>query len=263
MNLPAPSAVTLLLLAAAAALTLDQASGLPRIWTSNDGRELTGEFLKADETTVTVTRENGKTVTIPISMLTEDDRKFVSSRAAELAAEAKAAAEKTAEDAEAATKPKGSITYTLSGGSEKWPEDRKKRIVDAMDQAIGFLNKHGDFKKAVIANNSPGTPTADANWGGWINWGGSINRRVAIHEIAHTLGIGTHENWGKNIKDGKWIGKYGVAQIQEFDGKDAVLHADRMHFWPYGLNQDHESSKENDLRHVKMVDAMRKDMGIR
>ncbi|MES2661471.1 MAG: hypothetical protein V4689_22825 [Verrucomicrobiota bacterium] len=132
-----------------------------------------------------------------------------------------------------------------------------------MNEAIEFLNKHGDFKKEVTANNSPGTPTADANISGWINWGGSINRRVAIHEIAHTLGIGTHENWGKNIEKGLWTGKHGVAQIQEFDGKDAVLHADRMHFWPYGLNQDNESSKENDLRHIKMVQAMRKDMGMK
>lgn len=259
MKLPAPSTVPLSLLGVVIALTLGKANGLPRVWTSTDGRELTGEFLKADDKAVTVTRSNGKTVTIPLSLLKEDDQKYVSAQIAEKEAAEKAAAE----EAEAARKPKGSITYTLSGGSEKWPEDRKKRIVDAMDQAIEFLNKHGDFKKAVIANNSPGTPTADANWGGWINWGGSINRRVAIHEIAHTLGIGTHENWGKNIKDGKWIGKNGVAQIKEFDGEDAVLHADRMHFWPYGLNQDHESSKENDLRHVKMVQAMRKDMGIR
>jgi hypothetical protein len=28
------------------------------------------------------------------------------------------------------------------------------------------------------------------------------------------------------------------------------------------LNFDNESSKENDLRHVQMVAAMRKDMGI-
>lgn len=259
MKLPAPSTVSLVLLVAATVLTLGRANGLPRIWTSTDGRELTGEFLKSDEKTVTVSRDNGKTVTIPLAMLQPDDQKFVSAQVAEREAAEKAAAE----EAEAAKNPKGSITYTLSGGSEKWPEDRKKRIVEAMDDAIGFLNKHGNFKKAVIANNSPGTPTADANIGGWINWGGSINRRVAIHEIAHTLGIGTHENWGKNIKEGKWIGKHGVAKIQEFDGKDAVLHADRMHFWPYGLNQDHESSVENDLRHVKMVEAMRKDMDIR
>lgn len=259
MKVSAPSTASLVLLVAAIVLTLGRADGLSRVWTSTDGRELTGEFLKGDEKTVTITRGNGKTVTIPLSLLKEDDQKYVSAQIAGKEAAEKAAAE----EAEAAKKPKGSITYTLSGGSEKWPEDRKKCIVDAMDEAIGFLNKHGNFKKAVIANNSPGTPTADANFGGWINWGGSISRRVAIHEIAHTLGIGTHENWGKNIKDGKWIGKNGVAQIQEFDGKDAVLHADRMHFWPYGLNQDNESSKENDIRHVKMVEAMRKDMEIR
>lgn len=41
------------------------------------------------------------------------------------------------------------------------------------------------------------------------------------------------------------------------------LRADRMHFWPYGLNFDNESDKKSDLRHVKMVEAARKDMGIR
>lgn len=46
------------------------------------------------------------------------------------------------------------------------------------------------------------------------------------------------------------------------DGEDATLSADRMHFWPYGLNFDNESSKENDVRHVKRVAALRKDMGI-
>lgn len=238
-------------------LAPQNARGLPRVWTSSDGRELSGEFVKADAASVTVSRDNGKTANIPLAMLSADDRKFVTDRVAE-----KDAAEKTAaEEAEAKKKGKGSLTYKLSGGSEKWPEDRKNRIVAAMDDGIAFLNKHGNFRKELTANNSPGTPTADANIGGWINWGGSINRRVAIHEIAHTLGIGTHENWGKNIKDGLWTGKNALEQLREFDGKDAVLHADRQHFWPYGLNQDSESSKENDLRHIKMVQAIRKDMG--
>ena len=83
-----------------------------------------------------------------------------------------------------------------------------------------------------------------------------------MHEIGHTLGIGTHSNWQANIKDGKWTGKHALEQLREFDGLVSVLSADRMHFWPYGLNFDNESSKENDLRHVKMVAAMRKDMGI-
>ncbi len=239
------------------------AHALPRIWTATDGRELIGEYVKSDAATVTVMRDGGKPVVIPLEKLNTDDRKFVEDERARLQAEKEAAEKSAAEGAGAAAKPKGSITYKLSDGSEKWPEDRKKRIVDAMDQAIEFLNRNADFKKELTANNSPGTPTADANINGWINWGGSISRRVAIHEIAHTLGIGTGENWGKNIKDGLWTGKFALAQLREFDGEDAVLHADRQHFWPYGLNQDSESSKINDLRHIKMVEAMRKDMGMR
>lgn len=229
-------------------------SGQSRTWTSTDGRKLVGEFVKAEGDAVTVRRENGRITSIPLVMLGEEDRKFVDGKKAEAKT-----GEAEAEDKDA----KGRIRYKLSGGSEDWPEDRKKLIVDAMDAAVEFLNQHGDFKKEVTANNSPGTPTADANYDGWINWGGTINRRVALHEISHTLGIGTHWNWQKNIKEGKWTGKHGLEQLREFDGKDAVLYADRMHFWPYGLNFDNESSRQNDLRHVKMVAAMRKDMDIR
>lgn len=235
------------------------AQAAPHTWTSADGRELVGEFVKADATSVTVTRSNGKSVTIPLAVLSAADQKFAADQVA-----AKTAADQAAADeAEAKNKPKGSISYKLSGGSDKWPDDRKKRIIAAMDASIGFLNKNANFRKELTANNSPGTPTADANIQGWINWGGSISRRVALHEIAHTLGIGTHENWQKNIKDGLWTGKNALEQLREFDGKDAVLHADRQHFWPYGLNQDSESSHINDLRHIKMVQAMRKDMGVR
>ena len=231
-------------------LVLETAHALPRVWTSADGRALIAEFVKADATSVTVIRDTGKSVAIPLTMLTPGDRKFVAETLA-------------AKHTEPPKKPKGSITYKLSDGSEKWPEDRKKLITDAMDAGVDFYNQNGHFKKELTANNSPGTPTADSNFGGWINWGGSISRRVALHEIAHTLGIGTHEKWQENIKDGLWTGKYALAQLREFDGKDAVLHADSQHFWPYGLNQETESSPESDLRHIKMVEAIRKDMGER
>lgn len=254
----------------------------PRVWTSTDGRTLRGEWLATTEQGVKVRREDGQVFEIPLDKLAEADRDWAVKQGVSKPAEAAPAAS-PASPAPSATLPKatsdadkkaaaeaqrrapflkGPLTYQLSKGSEKWPEDRRRAIVEAMDAAVAFLNEHGKFKKALTANNSPGTPTADANWGGWINWGGSISRRVALHEIGHTLGVGTHARWQENIKDGKWTGKNALRQLREFDGPDAVLHADKMHFWPYGLNFDNESSPQSDLRFVKMVEAMRKDMGI-
>ncbi|WP_052573467.1 hypothetical protein [Haloferula sp. BvORR071] len=243
--------ISMLLLAGLLAAAESPDASKPRTWTSNDGRAITGTYLRGNSQGVVVKREDGKEVTLPVRFLSVADQEFVEQL---LATESKSKAPEE--------KPKGSMTYKLSAGSEKWPEDRRKRITEAMDAAVEFYNKTGNFKKALTANNSPGTPTADANWDGWINFGGSINRRTALHEIGHTLGIGTHSNWQANIKDGLWTGKHALEQLREFDGKEAVLHADKMHFWPYGLNFDNESSKENDVRHVLMVAAMRKDMGI-
>lgn len=225
-----------------------------REWRSKDGRSLTGVLVSVNEAGITVRRANGSSVEIAKDKLHDDDWDFSQKFASATAKE------ETKKDREALLK--GPLTYGLSKGSEDWPEERKKRIVDAMESALLFLNEHGNFKKHVTANNSPGTPTADANYDGWINWGGSIGRRVALHEISHTLGIGTHPKWRELSKDGRWTGKYAIAQLKEFDGPDAVLYSDRQHFWPYGLNFDNESNPEADLRFIKMVEAFRKDMGI-
>lgn len=224
-----------------------------RTWISNDGRPIEGEYLRANTDSVVIRRADGKELSVRLKFLSAADREFVQQKLA--------AANPNPEPAKE-EKVRTDLKYVLPDGHEKWPEDRKKRITDAMDAAVALYNTHGVFKKQLWANNSPGTPTADANYEGWINFGGSINTRVALHEISHTLGIGTHPNWQANIKDGKWTGKHALAQLREFDGEEATLSADRMHFWPYGLNFDNESSKENDIRHVKMVAAMRKDMGI-
>lgn len=248
----------------AAALAAGIAAGEPRTWTSADGKQLQGEFVKADKSGVTVRTVGDRQVLIPLNRLSDEDWLYAGRMAEEQAAAEKAAEQKAAEEKAASEKKRrGPLKYSLSDGSDQWPEDRRQRIVAAMDEAVSFLNRHGDFKKQVTANNSPGTPTADANFDGWINWGGSISRRVALHEIAHTLGIGTHPEWQANIKDGKWTGRHAMKQLREFDGPDAVLYADRMHFWPYGLNFDQESSPENDLRFVKMLIAIRKDLGLR
>jgi hypothetical protein len=154
------------------------------------------------------------------------------------------------------------VTYKLSDGSDKWDASAKDRIVKAMDAAVAVYNKYGEFDRVLTANWNPGTPTADANFGGWINFGGQIGTRTALHEIAHTLGVGTCPKWHEFAKDGKWTGKYAIAQLKELDGPDAVLHCDRQHFWPYGLNYDNEGSPDAFRRNVLMVTALRADMGL-
>jgi hypothetical protein len=160
------------------------------------------------------------------------------------------------------SQPQYKLAWKLADGSENWDPKIRERITESMTAAVALYNQLGEFDKLVTANYNPRTPTADANYNGWINFGTQMNRRVALHEIGHTLGIGQHRNWRRNITDGKWTGQHALAQLREFDGPDAVLHADRLHFWPYGLNYDRESRDENDKRHVKLVAAMRKDMGI-
>lgn len=236
------------LLTAALCLQVSHATET-RTWSSNDGRSIVGEYVMADEAAVSVRRADGRVVVIPLGRLAENDRGYVTTKL---------------EEAKAAGQPevRRHLTYILPDGSEHWNPERKQEIIASMDAAVELYNRHGVFKKRVWANHSPGTPTADANYEGWINFGGSRNTRVALHEISHTLGVGTHPNWARNIKDGKWTGEHALRLLREFDGPEAVLHADRMHFWPYGLNYDNESSPENDIRHVKMVAALRKDMGI-
>lgn len=155
------------------------------------------------------------------------------------------------------------ITWKLGANSENWEASKRDRIVESMNAAVSLYNELGEFDKHITAAYNAGTPTADGNYNGRINFGTQMNKRVALHEIAHTLGIGQHEKWEANIKDGLWTGPAALAQLRDLDGPDAVLHADRQHFWPYGLNFDKESSPENDRRHVLMVAAIRKDMGIK
>jgi hypothetical protein len=157
---------------------------------------------------------------------------------------------------------KHQIAWKFAAGSETWDADKRDQIKQSMDEATALYNELGEFDKQITVAYSPSTPTADGNYNGNIRFGSQRSKRTALHEIAHTLGVGQHKNWQANIRDKKWTGEHALKQLREFDGPDAVLHADKAHFWPYGLNQERESSPESDRRHVLMVLALRKDMGI-
>jgi len=154
------------------------------------------------------------------------------------------------------------LTWSLAGGSESWPADKRAAIIAAMDAAVAIYNANGYFPKNLTANYSPSVPTAQASYSGWIDFGGMIGTRVALHEISHTLGVGQVAAWNTNRSGNTWTGTFATNRVKLFDGPSATLSADSMHFWPYGLNFDSEDGTTNRVRHVKMVSAMRRDMGI-
>ena len=138
-----------------------------------------------------------------------------------------------------------------------------------MDGAVAQYNRYGTFAKHITVNYNSGVPTAQANYDGWLEFGANAsyqNYRTALHEISHTLGVGTTWQWRANLSvatgTGTWTGTNGIAQIQAFDGPGATITSDGTHFWPYGLNYDNEGSTESYRRHVLMMRALRKDMGI-
>ncbi len=174
-----------------------------------------------------------------------------------MAGPAVVSAEKTDKD-----EPIGELTYRLSDGSEDWPEAKRTKIVNAMDEAVALYNKHARFKKELRISYNPDVPTADANYNGHIRFGGSISTRTALHEISHTLGVGTTKAWRKLLVDGEWTGTRASKLIQEFDGEEAVVNGDRQHFWPYGLNFPREDGAEKRIRHIRIVEALARDMEL-
>jgi len=144
-----------------------------------------------------------------------------------------------------------------------WDPAVRAKIEKAMTEAVKTYNDVVVFDFDIPVAYSPQTPTADANYQGHIRFGGQIGTRTAMHEIGHILGVGTAPRWSQLVRDGKWTGPAANRQLRELDGPDAVLHADRQHFWPYGLNYDKEGATlEQRRRHVLMVAAIRADLGL-
>ncbi len=158
---------------------------------------------------------------------------------------------------------RGRLSYTLTGDWNKWPEDKRVRIVKAMDEAVWLYNRYGAFEKKLRVMYKSSIPTADGNINGTIRFGKSISTKTALHEISHTLGVGTSRKWDQMFKDKKWHGERANRLAQAFGGPDAKLGGDKSHFWPYGLNHKKEDSPTNRIRHVLMVQAMCQDMGER
>ncbi|WP_086561888.1 hypothetical protein [Streptomyces africanus] len=156
------------------------------------------------------------------------------------------------------------ITWSLVRASNPTEDQRTAydAITRAMNAAVARYNNLSDLGKTITVRYEPGVPTADGNINGTIRFGSNrsyMNERTALHEIAHTIGVGTSSGWSRLGGSGTWTGGQATALVKQYDGSGAKISTGGGHFWPYGLNYDNEWSNTAADRHVHIVAAMVRD----
>ncbi|WP_205511495.1 hypothetical protein [Longitalea arenae] len=163
--------------------------------------------------------------------------------------------------------PEATITWYLVRVSNPSADqlDAYDRITAAMNAAVAMYNQQTTYCSGNLrVEYNTSVPTADGNVNGTIRFGANrsyMNQRTAMHEIAHTQGVGTTARWTQLVVNGKYTGAYGLAMLRSFVGESptATLNADGHSFWPYGLNYNSEWSTVNGQRHARLVGAFQRD----
>ena len=149
------------------------------------------------------------------------------------------------------TIPKGTVTYNLAGSLTG---DNRTRMEAAMSSAVNYYNDLTSIQgHHLTVNYGSGTPTAEASYGGWMTFGPSASYQrtgTALHEMGHTIGVGTHTMWygpssplRETGSSGAWLGER-VDKVVQFITNDPneYLRGDNVHMWPYGINGAHEDN---------------------
>jgi len=158
------------------------------------------------------------------------------------------------------------VQYTLHKSSNPNDDERDAytRITEVMDEALYYYNTYTTLTKFINVYYSSGVPTAEASSNGDLRFGKDRNYMfvgTAMHEIAHTMGMGTTNEYRSMFVNGVFQGEKAQALLREIDGPNAVLKGDSQHFWPYGLNYRSEvKSKQDLINHAKIVNAMYQDI---
>jgi hypothetical protein len=163
----------------------------------------------------------------------------------------------------------GNVSYVLNTPPAPTADEANAYalIDEVMSEAVRYYNCYTDLDLDITANYKPSVPTAEANIDGWLSFGSDRSYMVlptAMHEIAHVAGIGYYTFAQMHDGNGIWKGAIANAMLASIPNpRDTQLHADNMHFWPYGLNYASEYENEDDLiNHCKLVQAIREDMGL-
>lgn len=153
------------------------------------------------------------------------------------------------------TVPKGTVGHWYNNGGDEATNDRINYAIDlSMDYYWNNLTSIHGF--GITVNYSPGTPTADCSYGGWMRVGESSSYQqpgTIMHEALHGIGVGTHDIWWngemRSAGDrGDWLGDRVTEAVRFWDNSTtAVISGDNMHLWPYGCNGAHEDTHSDNL----------------
>ena len=153
------------------------------------------------------------------------------------------------------TVPKGTIGYWYNNGGDQATNDRLNYAVErSMNYYWNSLSSIHGF--GITVNYSPGTPTADCSYGGWMRVGESSSYQqigTIMHEAFHGIGVGTHGMWWNGEmrsagNRGDWLGDRVTEAVRFWDNNStAVISGDDMHLWPYGCNGAHEDTHNDNL----------------
>lgn len=155
------------------------------------------------------------------------------------------------------------ITYKLQRAANPTTDqaDAYARIEAAMSKAAARYNRLTTRpNKAITVQYVPGVQTADGSFSGNIRFGSNrsyMTERTALHETAHTLGIGQTQAFDARCAANNW--PTATRLLQSWDGSAAKINCGGGHIWPYGLNYETEMSETNADRHCKLVEAMLAD----
>ena len=153
------------------------------------------------------------------------------------------------------TVPQGTVGHWYNNGGDEATNDRINYAINlSIDYYWNNLTSIHGF--GISVNYSPGTPTADCSYGGWMRVGESSSYQqpgTIMHEAFHGIGVGTHDMWWNGEmrsagNRGDWLGDRVTEAVRFWDNSPtAVITGDDTHLWPYGCNGAHEDTHNDNL----------------
>ena len=159
------------------------------------------------------------------------------------------------------------VTWSLARSQNPTADelDAYARITDAMDRAVTRYNRFNNTQRHLTAAYSPWVETAQASISGYIEFGGDrfyMQEGYALHEISHTVGLGTSNRWTELCDTKDWPAA--LPLLRSWDGPNAQIECGTGiyggdHMAPYGLNSDQDFNDTTFDRSIRLWQAMHHD----